>query len=265
MRCLNCGNTYKGNFCPHCGQKASTKRLRLSEALKNMIGPFVGGDNKFMRTCRDLFLRPGHLTRKYLLGKRIVYYHPLQMFVYVLTVYAVVSFFLGSRSSIFDEMTSLNFKTSELDEDYAFIRFVLNSVNKITTNKLYCTISLALFSVPCSRWIFRKYTITRPDGQKLALNHTEQFYAQIYQSCISILISIILLPLCLIDGISEVVASVYKAITMFYSVFLYKQMLGIKWWKSILLTVVGTLMTVLLFLFVLMTICFIAAVVDGNH
>ena len=265
MRCLNCGNIYKGNFCPHCGQKAATKRLRLSDMLKNMIGPFVGGDNKFMRTCRDLFLCPGRLARKYLLGKRVVYYHPLQMYVYILTFYAVVSFLLGVSSSVFDEINSLNFNPNEFGDEYPFIKFVLDNMNKIMSNKLYSSISMAFVSVPCFRWLFRKCPITRPDGQKLAMNHTELFHVQIYESCISILFSIILLPLCLIDGISEEVASVYKAINIFYSIFLYKQLLGIKWWKSVLLTMIGVLLTILFFLIVMMTICFIAGVMDKSQ
>ena len=43
MVCLNCNNTYEGAYCPHCGQSAKTKRLRLIEMVNDFIGSFVGG------------------------------------------------------------------------------------------------------------------------------------------------------------------------------------------------------------------------------
>ena len=89
--CLNCGNTFKGEFCPHCGQNASTKRLKITETAADFVNSFVGGDNKFMRTCIDLFTRPGYMVRDYLLGKRVRYYNPLQLFLFLLTVFAIFS------------------------------------------------------------------------------------------------------------------------------------------------------------------------------
>ena len=59
MICLNCGNRFKGNFCPHCGQSAKTRRLKLREMMTNAVAPFLGGDSRFVRSCRDLLVRPG--------------------------------------------------------------------------------------------------------------------------------------------------------------------------------------------------------------
>lgn len=260
MICLNCGNNFKGNFCPHCGQKAATRRLCFAEMLKNLIGPFVGGDNKFANTLRDLLLRPGYLTRNYLLGKRIRYYHPLQMFVYVLTTYAVISFVFGISSSIFDEMMDLNMDDVEIE--YASIEYVLQIMTKIYSNKLYGAIAMALFAVPCFRWVFRRYKIARPDGQLLPLNHSEQFYAQIYHSCIGISVSIIMLPFCFIDGADKVLGEIFKLLSFVYLIVQYKQLVGISWWKSVLLSLLSVFLSFLFFMVFLFLVCFVAGAID---
>lgn len=263
--CLNCGHTFKGNFCPNCGQKAETKRLRLSEMLINMIGPFVGGDNRFVRSCRDLIIRPGYMTRDYVLGKRIRYYHPLQLFVYLLTTYAVFSFLLGISSSIFDEVAFQDIDPEKMDLEYASIEYIIKVMGKISSNKLYGTVAAALFAVPSFRLVFKRYKIERPDGQRLSLNDTEQFYAQIYNSCISLVFSTLLLPFCLIDGFDNVLSWFFKIVTTIYVVVLYKQLTGISWWKSCLLCLLGFTLACLCFMIVIiiiLIICLAAGMID---
>lgn len=251
MICLNCGNRFKGNFCPHCGQSAKTKRLRLSEMMKNSIAPFLGGDNRFVRSCRDLFVRPGIMARNYLVGKRMRYYHPLQLYVYLLTAYAVISYVLGVSGSFFDDMTTLDFQTDVEPSKYASVDFILEQVTKITSNKLYGTIAVALLSVVPYRWVFRKCKVERQDGEAFALNHIEQFYTQLYHSCISLGLSILMLPVCLIPDSEDFLSSVFYAITFAYIIILYRQLTGIKWWKSALLCLAGWLLTILLLVLIM--------------
>ena len=111
-KCLNCGNTFEGNFCPHCGQKSKTKRLKLKEILDDFINSFVGGDNKFVRTCHDLCFRPGHMVREYLLGHRCKYYNPLQMLIYFITLYSILTYLFGGDPFELNEI-----KESDLDLD----------------------------------------------------------------------------------------------------------------------------------------------------
>ena len=35
VKCLNCGNEFTDKFCPNCGQKAKTKRLKLCDMLSD--------------------------------------------------------------------------------------------------------------------------------------------------------------------------------------------------------------------------------------
>ena len=45
--------------------------FEITETAADFVNSFVGGDNKFMRTCIDLFTRPGYMVHDYLLGKRV--------------------------------------------------------------------------------------------------------------------------------------------------------------------------------------------------
>lgn len=258
MICLNCGNSYEGNFCPSCGQKAATKRLKFGEMVNNFLNSFVGGDNVFMNTSRDLVVRPGHMVRNYLLGKRIKYYNPLQMFVFTLTVYAIVSYVLNISSSIFDEMTTFDLDLAGDNKNQVITSFISDSLNKLFSNKLYGTLFSIIFAIPSYHFFFRKCKIERPDGQMLSLSHTEQFYAQMYHSCVIMLISIVLLPLCLIKGSDTALGVFYGVISVYYVVVLYKQMLGIGWLKCIYLNILSMILSIIL-LSAAFAIIFIAA------
>ena len=261
-QCLNCGNTFKGQFCPQCGQKAKTKRLQFVELFKNFIGPFVGGDSKVVNPCRDLFIRPGIMVRNYLEGKRVRYYNPLQMFVYVITTYAIVSYVLGVSSSIFDEMADLDLAMEEETMEYASIEFFMKAFNALHSNKLYGTLFYALLSVFPYRLLFRT-KIQRPDGAMLPLNRTEQFYTQMFHSCLKMMISIILLPVCLINGMDKIVLNIYQIAAFVYVVIMYKQLLGIGWMKSVLLNILATLLTIMLLVLLIIVILIVVMMMEA--
>ena len=103
-KCLNCGNTFEGNFCPHCGQKATTKRLHITTMLTQTFKTFVGGDNNFIKTFTSLCYRPGYMVREYLIGKRSSYVSPIKMLVYMVTAYAFLTFVTHNDLSVFHDI-----------------------------------------------------------------------------------------------------------------------------------------------------------------
>ena len=260
-KCLNCGHTYKGLFCPRCGQKAKTKRLQFVELFKNSIAPFVGGDSKVLNTCRDLFIRPGYMVCNYLMGKRIRYYNPLQFFVYLVTTYAIISYVLGVSTSIFDDLAELDFDWGDKVESYASVGYLMKFAKALYTNKLYGTFFLSLMAVLPYRMLFRT-KIERPDGAMLPLNLTEQFYTQMFHSCLQMMISIILLPFCLIEGAKDTVQNVYQITGLVYVVIIYKQLLGIGWVKSTLHNIWAIILTMLLLLVLIIMVLIVAVVID---
>ena len=57
-RCLNCGTTFTGNYCPRCGQHRKTQRYHLSSILRNLAAAFFNIDHGFRRTAVELVYRP---------------------------------------------------------------------------------------------------------------------------------------------------------------------------------------------------------------
>jgi hypothetical protein len=89
VRCENCGAALSGPYCASCGQPARspirTVRAFASEVLRDLASL----DSRFARTVYALFLRPGHLTREYLAGRRVRYSQPVQLY-----IVAAAAFFL---------------------------------------------------------------------------------------------------------------------------------------------------------------------------
>lgn len=76
--CKNCGNTFQGNYCPHCGQNRHTPRFTIRNAFQNILSGFFNIDHGFSRNLIKLLYRPGYMIRDYLKGKRVHYYKPFQ-------------------------------------------------------------------------------------------------------------------------------------------------------------------------------------------
>jgi len=78
--CLNCGHFFKGNFCPECGQKASTKKLTAAVLLEDTLHFFTHLEHGFLFTAKSFLIHPGTSSLKYLAGKRKPYQTPVSFF-----------------------------------------------------------------------------------------------------------------------------------------------------------------------------------------
>ncbi|PNQ73150.1 hypothetical protein C1T31_09210 [Hanstruepera neustonica] len=91
--CKNCEQEFeKGfEFCPHCGQKANDE-LTIGVLFYNTISNYFSFDARFFKSFIPLMIRPGYLAKKFLEGKRLLYLHPAQMYLFI----SVIFFFLFS-------------------------------------------------------------------------------------------------------------------------------------------------------------------------
>lgn len=111
LQCQNCelplNESYE--FCPNCGQKTN-EELTIGVLFYNTISNYFSFDARFFKSFFPLLLKPGYLARKFLDGKRLLYLHPAQMYLFI----SVVFFFIISFSTreLVQEANNINKKVS---------------------------------------------------------------------------------------------------------------------------------------------------------
>jgi cell division protein FtsL len=93
IKCPNCEKEFAEGFefCPHCGQKAK-EELTLGVLFYNTIANYFSFDARFLKSFIPLMFKPGYLAKKFLEGKRLLFLHPAQMYLFI----SVIFFFLYS-------------------------------------------------------------------------------------------------------------------------------------------------------------------------
>ncbi len=94
--CKNCGTSFTGKFCNHCGQKASVNELTLKDVIHEMWHAVTHTDSGILRLVKDLFFRPQSVYLNYFSGQRKKYFSPVTFF--LITVGVLL--FLGIK--VFD-------------------------------------------------------------------------------------------------------------------------------------------------------------------
>lgn len=91
--CKNCEQQFKNGFkfCPHCGQQAKDE-LTVKVLFYNTISNYFSFDARFFKSFFPLLFKPGYLASRFIEGKRLLYLHPAQMYLFI----TVVFFFLFS-------------------------------------------------------------------------------------------------------------------------------------------------------------------------
>ncbi len=152
ITCLNCGNPYEGDFCPSCGQSASTGKFTWNSLLFALLHAF-DFERGILFVFRELWIRPRQLLLGYLSGKRTNVYPP---FKYMLVSIAITA--------------ALNY----LYDDLGMKEFVVNGVEHsfdmwTSTNLSIYHIVLLPFYALSTRFFFRKWKLTLPEHIVLAM------------------------------------------------------------------------------------------------
>ena len=98
ITCLNCGHSFKGKYCPECGQSASVQKLTARALLSDTVHFFTHIEKGFLFTSRNFFIRPGVSSVQYIAGKRKIYQPPVSFFLiwtglYFLQHNAIINYF----------------------------------------------------------------------------------------------------------------------------------------------------------------------------
>lgn len=86
MTCPNCQQETASRYCPQCGQLQGVKRITFRDTLTDFWLQVVGFDGYFLRTIRDLTVRPAQVAQAYLSGVRVKYFGPVAYFFFMITL-----------------------------------------------------------------------------------------------------------------------------------------------------------------------------------
>lgn len=240
--CVNCGTHFSGNFCPACGQAATTRRFVFRDMLHSVFATLVAGDNAFFRTAGALLFRPGFMVRDYLYGRRARYFKPVQMLVRLVAVFVLLSY-------LFDRgYSAINFMSEDIMNEHVHSEMLAHAIaafSSLLNNKAVYSLILALVSVVPFKLSFLGCGYQRPDGTMVELNIAEHYYTLVYMSCLNLIISILITPFSSFDTVSSVLNGFTFPLLLAFASIIYAQALGLKLWNSILRSALAFVLTAL--------------------
>ncbi len=165
--CVSCGAPIEKNFCGSCGEKRPDKhRFTLMHFVHESIEGFTHLDNKFFRTLKCLFARPGALTRHFEMGRTVRFMKPVPFFI----VSNILFFVLVGQSNIFAVKLEKYLQydnyikygtTAAFDKKFgadakpASVAVLFNE-KMITQSKSFIILIIPLFALFCALLFFRK-------------------------------------------------------------------------------------------------------------
>ena len=92
--CLNCGTIVQGHYCHNCGQENVVPKETFWHMVTHFFYDITHFDSNFFHTVHHLILKPGFLSKEYLLGRRASYLHPIKMYVFSSAIFFFLFFSL---------------------------------------------------------------------------------------------------------------------------------------------------------------------------
>jgi hypothetical protein len=117
--CLNCATllTADDRFCPSCGQKTDTHRLKMSHIWHDIGHAFTHTDKGFFYTIKELAVRPGRVVREYVEGKRKKYFNPFSFLLIIIGLQLIANSVFKPYSQDFGQRPTIT--NSEQQRRYA--------------------------------------------------------------------------------------------------------------------------------------------------
>lgn len=101
--CLNCGTETTGRYCPACGQENIEPKQSLWHLINHFFSDVTHFDGKFFVTVKDLFRKPGFLSREYMMGRRASYLDPIRMYIFTSAIFFLITLSRVNVNDMFKE------------------------------------------------------------------------------------------------------------------------------------------------------------------
>ncbi|MBJ7879879.1 DUF3667 domain-containing protein [Gelidibacter salicanalis] len=117
--CKNCLQQFDSHYpyCPYCGQK-SDDQLTLGVLFNNTLSNYFSVDARFFKSFFPLMFKPGYLAKQFVEGRRLLYLHPAQMYLFISIVFFFLfSFISRQQAEIIDNEIKKEIERSHLYQD----------------------------------------------------------------------------------------------------------------------------------------------------
>ncbi len=206
--CANCENTFAGNYCPHCSQKAGIGKISWKSVVQGALEVWGMHSRSLPYTLVQLAFRPGHMISDYINGKRQVSFPPLKM----LVILGIISVAIDSIFVINDALTA-NLEPIKLGE----WRFLHRTMQWVKHNPGWGWLMISsFFLIPT--WAIFRYSPKNP-------RHTlpQGFFIQVFLS----------MQVLLIDDIADITSDVFYTLIPLCYTCVNKQLFGHSLWGTI--------------------------------
>ena len=139
--CLNCGTETTGRYCPACGQENIEPKQTVWHLITHFFSDITHFDGKFFVTVKDLFAKPGFLSREYMQGRRASYLDPIRMYIFTSAIFFLIFFSMINVKNIHigDETRKEIQKDSAFSEILSRAKNARDSINILRVHKSLVT------------------------------------------------------------------------------------------------------------------------------
>ncbi len=119
--CKNCGHSFEGKYCNHCGQSAKTHRIDGKFLWEDVQHGIIHYDKGITFTLKQLYLKPGYVIRDYIHGKRVHHFRPVSLCIILASIYALVYHLLNINLIDESETDASKFFDKVIEHYYWFV------------------------------------------------------------------------------------------------------------------------------------------------
>ena len=233
--CLNCGQEFKGDYCPRCSQSKNVdKKISWSTISSGFLEAFNIEGRSFPRALWHLICRPGYMIGDYISGHRQMSYPPLKMLI-------IVALFLVIIENLPEWIG-----WSEVMEEEASDGTIYQLAIWADQNPAWATLAL------CSLLILPTWSLFRYAPRHSYHTLPEGFFIQVFMATLTLLIFII-------SDISDW----FMWLLLFYYLVAYRQLFGYSVWGTLWRIFVGMFEVVML-LFVVICLHEMRQAISGD-
>ncbi|MEL6671469.1 MAG: DUF3667 domain-containing protein [Bacteroidota bacterium] len=236
--CRNCGNTFEGSYCNHCGQKWLPERFTTGSLWRNFVAARKKDVLSFFHTSWTLLIRPGTVFQAYLSGQRKAYYQPLNYFLLVVSLAAFVALLnseTGTEASVQ--------KTMEIYEQFGLPvgeNSLKGGIAGLEFAKTHFNLILML-TLPF--WAFASFILFRKRGYTLG----EHLIFWVYIYGIYQVLVIPTMPFGNLGDFTDRMTILHAIVMILYLTWVHRDWYKLAWWKSFGTSVLTYLLYFVLF------------------